>query len=114
MTCLVDLVRARIIACRLVASHEFGGAAPGNRDCSSTRRWAQIPCMRVLGFISVILAFATLYALADSELGAFAYYSLVAFTCTFLGYCWGSIERLREQIEALEHSASGRGDAERR
>jgi hypothetical protein len=70
--------------------------------------------MRALGFISVIFAIATLYALADSELGAFAYYSLLAFICAFLGYCWGSIERLREQIDALEHRASSRGDAERR
>jgi Ca2+/Na+ antiporter len=70
--------------------------------------------MRLLGFVSVILAIATLYALADSELGAFAYYSLAAFLCAFLGYCWGSIERLREQLEELERSAAHDDEAQRR
>ena len=58
--------------------------------------------MRVLGIASVVLALATLYALADSTLGALAYYTLTAFLCAFLAYCGVSIERLRQQLERLE------------
>ena len=61
--------------------------------------------MRLLGIASVVLAIATLYALADSDLGGFAYYTLAAFLGAFLTYCWGSIERLRDQLESLEHAA---------
>jgi hypothetical protein len=67
--------------------------------------------MRFLGFASVVLAVATLYALADSELGAFAYYSLTAFLCAFLAYCWGSIEQLREELKRLERTLAGGDDA---
>jgi Ca2+/Na+ antiporter len=68
-------------------------------------------CMRWLGITSVVLAVATLYALADSELGALAYYTLAAFLCAFLAYCWVSIEHLREQLEQLKrNSASARRD----
>jgi len=56
----------------------------------------------MLGLVSVILAIATLYALADTELGALAYYTLAAFLCAFMAYCWVSIEHLREQLEKLE------------
>lgn len=61
--------------------------------------------MRLLGIASVVLAVATLYALADSDLDSFAYYTLAAFLCAFLAYCWGSIEYLREQLERLERAA---------
>lgn len=70
--------------------------------------------MRLLGIVSVVLALATLYALADSELGAVAYYTLAAFLCAFLAYCWGSIEHLREQLEKLERNAAHRDDREHR
>jgi Ca2+/Na+ antiporter len=60
--------------------------------------------MRLLGITSVVLALATLYALADSELGALAYYTLTAFLCAFLAYCWWSIEHLREQIDRIERA----------
>jgi Ca2+/Na+ antiporter len=74
----------------------------------------QMHDMRLLGIVSVVLAVATLYALADSELGAVAYYTLLAFLCAFLAYCWGSIEHLRAQLERLERG-SGRGnDGEQR
>jgi len=69
--------------------------------------------MRLLGIASVVLAVATLYALADSELGAVAYYTLTAFLCAFLAYCWGSIEHLRAQLERLERNARV-ADPERR
>jgi len=62
--------------------------------------------MRMLGIVSVVLAVATLYALADSSLGAVAYYTLAAFLCAFLAYCGVSIERLREQLERLEREES--------
>lgn len=61
--------------------------------------------MRLLAILSAMLALTTLYALADSELDGFAYYSLTAFLCAFVGYCWGSIERLSEQIDKLERGA---------
>ncbi|HTT11130.1 MAG TPA: hypothetical protein VMG60_09595 [Burkholderiaceae bacterium] len=61
--------------------------------------------MRLLGIASVVLAIATLYALADSDLGGFAYYTLGAFLGVFLGYCGGSIERLRDQLDRLERAA---------
>lgn len=58
--------------------------------------------MRFLGFASFVLGIAALYALADSELDALAYYTLMAFLSAFLGYCWLSIEYLREQLERLQ------------
>ena len=61
--------------------------------------------MRLLGITSVVLAIATLCALADSELDGVAYYTLAAFLCAFLAYCCGSIENLREQLERLERAA---------
>jgi hypothetical protein len=64
--------------------------------------------MRLLGIASVVLAVATLYALADSDLGALAFYSLAAFLGVFLGYCWLSIERLRAQVEQVERRLSDR------
>ncbi len=67
-------------------------------------------CMRTLGITSVVLAIATLYALADSELGALAYYTLAAFLCAFLAYCWVSIEHLREQLEQLKRNNARRND----
>lgn len=70
--------------------------------------------MRLLGIASVVLAVATLYALADSELDAVAYYTLVAFLGVFLAYCWGSIEHLRAQLERLERNASHDNDREHR
>jgi len=66
--------------------------------------------MRLLGITSVVLAIATLYALADSELGAAAFYTLAAFLCAFLGYCWLSIERLRERVENMERTLRNRRD----
>lgn len=70
--------------------------------------------MRLLGIASVLLAVATLYALADSELGAAAFYTLAAFLGAFIGYCWISIERLREQLHTVQQSLSGRSDGPRR
>lgn len=69
--------------------------------------------MRLLGMASVVLAIATLYALADSELGAGAFYTLAAFLGVFLGYCWLSIERLREQLEQVERTLAERREAPR-
>jgi hypothetical protein len=70
--------------------------------------------MRLLGIASAVLAVATLYALADSDLGAVAYYTLVAFLGAFLAYCWGSIEHLRAQLERLERDTSRGNDREHR
>jgi len=70
--------------------------------------------MRLLGIASVVLAVATLYALADSDLDAVAYYTLVAFLGAFLAYCCGSIEHLRAQLERLERDASRGNDREHR
>jgi len=70
--------------------------------------------MRLLGIASVVLAFATLYALADSDLGAAAYYTLAAFLCAFLAYCWSSIEHLREQLKRLERRVARTKDSEPR
>lgn len=70
--------------------------------------------MRLLGIASVVLALATLYTLADSELDAVAYYTLVAFLGAFLAYCWGSIEHLRAQLERLERDAPRGNDREHR
>ena len=70
--------------------------------------------MRLLGVASLFLALATLYALADSELGAAAYYTLTAFLCAFLAYCWGSIEHLRQKLEKLERNVAHDEEAQRR
>jgi Ca2+/Na+ antiporter len=104
--------RARIIARHAGTAHEIGGADTRNRGCTSAAPKAQIDAMRLLGIASVVLAIATLYALADSDLGAAAYYTLAAFLCAFLGYCWGSIERLREQLEKLERRVARTNESE--
>jgi hypothetical protein len=70
--------------------------------------------MRLLAFLSVILAFATLYTLADTELGAAAFYTLTAFLCAFLGYCCLSIEALRDQIDRMKRPPPGPHDSPRR
>ena len=63
--------------------------------------------MRVIGMAAVLLALATLFALADSELDALAYYTLAAFLAALMVYCWGSIEQLRAQVEKLQRRAAG-------
>ena len=69
--------------------------------------------MRLLGITSVVLALATLYAFADSDLDALAYYTLTGFLCALLAYCWLSIEQLRQQLEQLQRDVST-GQAQRR
>jgi Ca2+/Na+ antiporter len=66
--------------------------------------------MRSLGIASVVLAVATLYALADTDLGAVAFYTLTAFLCAFLAYCWISIEHFRSRLRELELAAARRDE----
>jgi hypothetical protein len=62
--------------------------------------------MRLLAIVSVVLAVAALYALADSELGNAPFYLVVAFVGAFLTYCCGSIERLVARLEELERAVA--------